>query len=188
MGHGLARVTCLLLLVVATSPVRAQRPTFEIGFDWLFSLSQVDGGDNVFEVAIPLGGLYSGPQPVGPMRVGFFVSDRVSIEPSVSFNVLDRGDESYSRVGVAGHVLVHTSTDRTRVQPFVGVGGSFTSFSDEEETTSRNGVSALAGIKFPFVERLAIRLSGGTAYFAEDDGEPARWMYFLTAGFSLFDR
>jgi hypothetical protein len=182
MVFGVASV----LASVVAGPVAAQGNRIETGVDALVAYSRGPNSDHGFEVALPMGGVFSNAQPLGPIRIGLFVTDRISVEPSFSFNVMSDDDETLSRVGLAGHLLVHARADGSRPGLFFGIGGSMTSFSDEDASYSQFGASGLIGVRAPFSERLALRAAGGFARFFENEDFDARSTVYGTLGLSLF--
>jgi hypothetical protein len=172
--------------IIAAAPAAGQGNRIETGVDALFAYTSGANSQDVFEVALPMGGMVSFGQPVGPIRIGLFITDQVSVEPSFSLNVVSDEDETRSRVGLAGHVLWHMSGSGVRQGLFFGVGGSMTSFSDDEMTVTQFGASGLAGARIPLTERLAFRVAGGYARFFENADFEARSSVYATAGLSLF--
>jgi hypothetical protein len=152
-----------MALVVSASAADAQqrgsRP-IELGIDGGITVGFEDP-DNITVVSIP----------VQAFRVGFFMTDRVSIEPRFHFNSISGGGASFRTYAVELGALFHPGGYRTGsgvyVRPFggiEGVGGDLGSDSD-------GYIGAGLGVKLPFAERrLATRLEGNFAHVFSTGG------------------
>jgi hypothetical protein len=138
----------------------------------------------LFGTAGPIGG-FTSFAPLHGIRVGVFVADRISLEPSFGFNLSDFGDETLTRVGVSLTALVHTTTDFSGPRPFLGVGGNFMAFDFGDGSVNQFGAHGLIGASLPVVEKLAARLAVGGGRFFENDDVEARWTVFGTVGMSF---
>src|SRR5918992_5143263 len=108
-----AGLTTLALMSAAVPGARAQARPIELGIDGALSIGLEE--PRVTVIAIPF----------QQFRVGFFMTPRTSIEPTLAINYLnveDFGDLTSIAVGLG--VLFHFTADRTRSQayfrPFVG--------------------------------------------------------------------
>ena len=145
--------------------------------------------------------------PVGRFRVGFPLTDALSLEPSIALsyarstfeNPVTGEEISGSGTGYELDLgfLFHLRTDRSKAQPyirpFVGIHGS----NSENDQGFDNSVNQLAvgaglGFKIPATNRLGTRIEVGFAHEAEDDsddgGGPSRNAIFLSLGLSFFTR
>jgi Outer membrane protein beta-barrel domain len=166
----------------------ASRKPIELGFDAALTR---DASDQAKQTSLTV--------PVPRIRVGFFLTDALSLEPSVRFefsrstfeNTLTGNDVTSSRKFYDADLglLYHLSTDRTRSQiylrPFVGIRG-FTGDGDSDSQTSFGGG---LGLKLPAADRLGLRLEVGYARFAEDVPTfGATDQLFASFGLSFFTR
>jgi hypothetical protein len=154
------RLTSFLALVsvsfAGTSALAQGRPV-EIGQDMGFSVTF--DGSTVTQVSIP----------AGDVRVGFYVADRVEIEPQLSLSYTHVSGGSLTVIGFDLTGLIHFTADRTRAQPFfqpiVGIrfvdgGGS---------SASQFQAGAGIGAKLPVAERLAFRIEGIFAHYFKNN-------------------
>lgn len=171
-----------LLILAGATAVDAQQRPIELGMDggFVFTSPDIDGVDSTFDISLPF----------QYFRVGFFMTDHVSLEPVLSFQRLDFGDDvNLTRFSVLGTLLYHFSPDRTRPQFYAQAGGGL-EFVDSSEGDSATQwvVGAGAGVKTPVMDHLALRF--GLMYlraFENDDF----WAYNAfrgQVGFSFFTR
>jgi hypothetical protein len=185
-------VAVLLLLAGATA-VSGQRRPVELGLDAMFAFQNPSGsGNNFFTLDGPIGGM-NAFTPMHGLRAAFGVTDLISVEPSLGFNLWSEtdnnlGDEqSMSRFGFSTSILVHRSADIDRAVPFVGLGGNFLNFNTSDAAAaSQFGAHAFAGVNVPVVDRLAVRFAVGGARFFENDDFDSRWTGFGTVGLSFW--
>jgi hypothetical protein len=166
----------------------ASRKPIELGFDAALTR---ESSDQAKQTSLTV--------PVPRIRVGFFLTDAVSLEPSVRFqysrstfedpftgnDVTSSGKSYDADLGL----LYHFSTDRTRsqiyVRPFVGIRG----FSGEGDSDSQTSFGGGLGLKLPAADRLGLRLEVGYARFAEDVPTfGATDQLFASFGLSFFTR
>ena len=167
--------------LVLTGDLVAQSRPVEIGFDTglvLSITSDKDGWEywNTTEIAVPLQSI----------RVGFFVSDRVSIEPSVSFSYTDFGDESLTTLGLGAGVLYHFTDDATQPRFYIGGGAALGMIDVVDETETQFAVGVGLGVKLPIANRMAVRLEGQYNRRFESDLLPGANVIGITVGFSFF--
>lgn len=176
-----------LFLLVPRQGALAQEGTVELGVDAEMAIHLVDDpGNNIFQIAIPFGGgLIDLPRARNGIRVGFFASDAVSIEPSLSFSLIDVDEDTFWQLGFGTALLFHLQTDPDVTRPYLGVGGSLSTFGDGDSVTQFS-VSGEAGLKLPVEERFGLRLGGGVGRFFENDDFNGRTSLYLTFGFSYF--
>jgi hypothetical protein len=143
--------------------------------------------------------------PVPRLRVGFFLSDALSFEPSLSFNYsratfhndITGDDNTFSSTGyeLDFGLLYHFSTDRTQkqdyIRPLIGLNG-FSSGNDGDEndnSASQVVFGAGLGVKIPATSRLATRLEAGFSHRAEDEPRlPSSNRLYASVGLSFFTR
>jgi hypothetical protein len=94
MRHLIATSLSLLLLLPAPTAAQSAGAT-EFGVDLGLSVTDPDFGDNLTMLSIP----------VGTLRVGFHVSDAVSVEPRVSFNYAASDGDDVSVLDLTGALL-----------------------------------------------------------------------------------
>jgi hypothetical protein len=164
-----------------------QRRPIEIGMDAALSY---ESADDISQTAFTL--------PVPRVRIGFFVSEAISLEPIFSLQyartkdddpIFGGGTSSFTQYDLAVGLLYHFSPDRTRSQvylrPFAGIRG----FSGEDDSASQPMIGAGLGLKFPATNRLGTRLEAGFTHRFED--EPVfneSNQLFLAFGLSFFTR
>jgi hypothetical protein len=158
------------------SQLDAQSGSVEIGFDTGLSLTMVSDADNVTSIDVPQQSI----------RVGFFVSDQLSIEPAVGFSWLHTGGESATQLALAGRVLYHFSPDPTRPRFYLGGGAGFNLIDVGDQQETQFGVGGGLGVKLPVADRMAIRLEGSFSRFFETDLLPAASVIGAVVGFSFF--
>jgi hypothetical protein len=166
-------LTALALLAGHSSSASAQARPIELGIDAAVQVFLED--PRVTLVSIP----------VQQVRVGFFTSPTVSVEPTLAINVLRVEGFNVTQIGLGLGVLFHTSPDRTRPQtyfrPFFGVN----SLSGGGESDSAGLLGIGAGIKSPFLPRLAGRFEGFLEHHFDDGGVTSIGVMF---GLSFFPR
>jgi hypothetical protein len=158
----------------------AQRPV-ELGIDAMLAVHSV-GNERVLEFSGPMGGLLS-LGPLQAFRVGVYLSDRLSVEPSVGLNIIDeKNSDALTRLGLSMNVLYHFGTASPR-GPFAGIGGN-SLMVGSGDMDSQFGVHALLGQNVHLASGLYLRLSAGVGRAFESDDFDARSMYFATFGLS----
>ena len=106
--------------------------------------------------------------PVQQLRVGFFVTPTVSIEPTGSLDYVHSGNNSGSVLNLGVGALFHLNAAQTEPQPYVRPFLSVyrnsydTPVGDESNTALALGAGV--GVKIPFATRLAWRLEGAYAH------------------------
>jgi hypothetical protein len=127
--------------------------------------------------------------PVQDFRAGFFLSDRLSLEPRLALSFFD-SDGTSSQTALSSQVgaLVHFHGDRTRAQPyirpfggvlFLDVGGN-----NDAQFLAGGGI----GVKIPIADRLAARVEGVYTHGFESSGLGTTDAVSLLVGFSFFTR
>jgi hypothetical protein len=120
----LKRVACLfaLALFLTAGTAFGQSRPIEFGIDAGLTYSMLQDFEG-FEFEDEM----SFDVPISMVRVGFFVSDNISIEPAVQFNFFDPGgdEDSTMQLGFLAAALYHFNPDMTQTQFFVRAGGAF---------------------------------------------------------------
>jgi hypothetical protein len=165
----------------------SNRP-IELGIDAALTY---ESSDNVKQTALTL--------PVSKFRVGFFMTDAVSLEPSVSLqysrttieNPVTGNDRTSSGTSydLDFSLLYHFATDRTHSQPFIRPFFGIRGFNGEGNSASQALFGGAIGVKAPVATRLAARFEFGVTHFAEDEPEFASSnRIFGSFGLSFFAR
>ena len=166
-------IAVLMLAAAMTAPALAQRGAVELGVDGSLSLNLTsDGGDDAsaFNVSRPGGGLATSVMsPYTGVRVGFFVSDAVALEPVLT--VSHFSSEGYSATGVSGafKLVVHFPTDPHHARTYVAAGPTFAVLNDEDESASQTGGCFELGTKVPIATAALFRAGVGIARLSESD-------------------
>jgi len=129
--------------------------------------------------------------PLSQIRAGFFINDRVSIEPQLSLQHVSGGGSSITALGLEVGALYHFSPDRAHNQwylrPTLGLSHSDVSvFGSSSQTQASLGVGF--GVKLPIMDRLATRLEGKLGHAFETSSAPGATSIGLLAGLSFFTR
>jgi hypothetical protein len=188
---------CLIaaaLVLVPAARLAAQQGAVELGIDSEMAYHILEGSDNdILQVSLPLS---SGdlPRAHNAFRVGFFASDRVSIEPSLSFGYVNPAHAGYRwNLGLATVLQYHLVTDPSRLRPYLGLGANVSVFHEypgagDGMTSSQFGLSGEFGLKIPLADRLGLRLAGGLGQFFRSKTFVNRTSVFGILGVSYFTR
>lgn len=162
------KMMVLALLLTAPAHLSAQdRPGVEVGMR--AGVNVLLNGADLVAVGVPGGG----PAGIGSLAGGsatahaaFFPSDRIMLEPQLSFSILDlsNGDSqtvtNLALTGQAAYLLSGASTN----SPYIGVSGSFIWTDIVEGTnefTSTNGaLGGSVGYRFLPIDNVALRVEG----------------------------
>jgi hypothetical protein len=133
--------------------------------------------------------------PVQSVRVGFFVSDAISIEPSVGFDFSDVEDSgSLTLLALRGDVLYYFQSSGA-AEFFVKGGGVFfwqnvSPDTGDSVSMTQFGLGGGAGVALPIVDQLKLRVGAGYVYMFENEGDgvPASSNIQGTIGLSFFTR
>lgn len=172
-------VLALVAVLAMSSSARAQKESpIELGLDAAFSYGM--DSPHVTTVSIP----------IQRLRVGFFVSPTVSIEPAFGLSHSSESGDSFTQFDVGAGALFHFNSSRSEMQPyvrpfvdvvhttvgFVGGSGGFTATS----------LGAGVGTKIPIANRFAWRLEAALARTLEHDNVKAANQLSAFVGFSFF--
>jgi hypothetical protein len=165
-----------ILVLGAVTPARAQSGApVEFGADAALSL--------LFDPSVVVINV-----PVSEVRIGFFLTPRVELEPRFRL-VAARGDGAdYSEAFLALGALFHTSTSRaapqTYLRPFVSV--SSIDFGSSGDSPSAVSLGVGVGVKRPIGNRFAFRPELNFAHTFERDGIEGQNRLQLLFGFSVY--
>lgn len=175
-------VLSALLFTAALAGAQPPRPV-ELGMDAAATIGLGDNSVTVVEI------------PDRAFRIGFFFTDRISLEPKFGLTTISGGGDTFTSYLAELGLLYHFYRARTRadrdpypspvaafyVRPFLGLLG--TSDGDDSITNGRLGIGA--GMKVPIANRLASRFE---ANFAHIFGDFSSNQIGLLAGLSFFTR
>jgi hypothetical protein len=177
----------LVGLALVSSSLQGQDRPIELGVDAGVSIGFGDNSVTVISI------------PVQAFRIGFFVDDKVSIEPKFGLTTITGNGDTFTSYAAELGLLYHFYRERERdvrgrviyggpgprssfyVRPFVGIVGSNGPGGDDSDAVLGIGV----GMKVPLVNRLAARFE---ANFAHQFGDPDFNQLGLLAGLSFFTR
>lgn len=183
LSWGLAGLAVLAMAL----PLEGQLRTLELGVDGGVHYMDPagEGRDNrVWDVAFPL----------QSVRVGLHVTERVSVEPSLSFLRRDFGEEDLTQVGALGSVLYHLNQPAMGMRPqFFGLAGGgleYVRLSDEIGSDSDTQWLAGGGLgmKLPVADRIALRTTATYWRAFESDVAPHANLVRGDLGVSIFTR
>jgi hypothetical protein len=165
------------VLVLLASPARAQGHPVELGIDAGGTLDLSSGNTVVVGV------------PVQDFRAGFYVSDRVSIEPRLALNYLD-DDASEALIAAAVQLgpVLHLAPERGRAQPYLRPYGGLNFLKISGQSDTQLTVGGALGVKIPIGERLATRIEGSFTHGFESDRAGGGNALGLTLGLSFYTR
>ena len=173
----LAVIAAVMLGVVLPSVAGAQTPA-EIGVDG--ALSTTLDSPRLTTLSIPLQRL----------RIGFFTSPRVSIEPYGGLNYGSVEGISFTDFNFGAGLLYHFGAARSAPQPYVR---PFLEFEHSASSSDREtrGTTAFAlggglGVKIPIANRFAWRLEAALAHTFEADDVRASTSLSGIFGLSVF--
>lgn len=175
----MAAVAVGLGLAVA-GPLSAQGRPIELGLDAGFSADLKEPKYSSIEF------------PIQQLRVGFFVSDMLEIEPALSFNWIKfSGEDATTLVSGTLGVLFHFSADasgtRVYVRPLAGI--SHVAPGGNLNSTTAYAAGAGLGVKVPIpsAAHFEFRLEGGYVHGFKND-VPASDIVQLLVGFSFLTK
>jgi len=156
----IAVIATAILAVVLPSAAHAQTP-IEIGVDG--ALSTTFNSPRVTDLSIP----------VQRLRVGFYTSPRVSIEPYGALNYGHIEGSSFTSVNFGVGGLYHFGAARSAPQPYVRPFAELLHHSSSSEFGS-GGTTAFAlgggiGVKLPIANRFAWRLEAALSHTFDQD-------------------
>jgi hypothetical protein len=127
--------------------------------------------------------------PLTYLRVAFYASDQVWIEPQMTLLFLSTEGSSSTALNLVGGIGIDFLTDATRPRPYIRpFGGLFYVDSGDGDSATQVSLGSGIGVKVPMVERLASRLEGGVSYSFENDDFASGFDIHVTFGFSFFTK
>ena len=169
-------VVIALLAMVSTTAVAQDGRPLELGIDAGVTFGLDD--PNVTRVSIP----------VEAFRIGFFMTDRVSLEPAFSLQSISADDNDFTTYLVELGLLWHMRAMRSGayVRPFMGVVGFSEDVGGEDDSESQFFAGAGVGLKIPIQDRLAWRLEANFAHAFESGDTEGGSQIGLRVGLSFF--
>ena len=173
-------LSVLLLLVAIPASATGQRRPIEVGFDAAFTRFSVEGADldnnDVIQIAIPIQGF----------RVGFLLSDLVSLETALSHVYVSSDGESASDFSLAGGLLYHLSPPVTTTTFYLGLSGAVNILDLPEDSDTQFGLFGEAGFKVLTGDSLGFRFAGFFQRAFESNGRFASNGVGVSVGVSFF--
>ena len=185
MRRPLLKITAITLAVSLglAAGAEAQRP-IELGVDGTIARVTSDGGDFT-TIAVPL----------GRVRAGFYLSDLVSLEPSLGFNWVDTDVGSATSLTLGAGLLYHFKADPAVVRPFIEGNVqmayqkvSFDADPDLDASDTQFAVGGGVGVKVPMVSRMDLRLEAFVQHAFESDAALSSTTFGALFGFSFYTR
>jgi len=128
--------------------------------------------------------------PIPALRVGYFLTDRVEMEPRVAYqraridnDAFDSGEAQTSQSGLAGLALAYHGGEPGHSRFFIA-GGAIALFAGGTTAENHWGAEVGFGYKASLAPRWAARLELSVIRTFGNDAFPAAWMPSLTVGFS----
>lgn len=168
--------TVAVMGVLVSSSAMAQRP-IELGIDAGVEFGLDDPSTTVISL------------PIQSFRVGFFLSDRASLEPNLTWNWLKfEGEDAVYTLGAGLGLLYHFTTDTDRAQLYVRPNVEMARVGGGGESLSQFQAGIGIGAKLPASNRLALRLEASLGRAFENDDLPSSTNLGLLVGLSFFTR
>ncbi|HEX6598630.1 MAG TPA: outer membrane beta-barrel protein [Gemmatimonadaceae bacterium] len=124
--------------------------------------------------------------PIPSVRMGFYLTPAVSLEPSLSLNHHSETGLSFTTYGVGLGMLYHFSTSRMAnqlyVRPFIGLDGISGDLGSHSAFTFGGGF----GVKVPVASRFASRFEANLAHSSSNGA--SQNAIGLLAGLSVYTR
>lgn len=172
-----AGALCAFLMLALASPAAAQEGTIELGVDTGLNFTDPDGGETVTSLSIPS----------QRIRVGGFISDNISLESSLSLNLVDVTTTNFTTQftgGVGLHLPPAPMSTRVFVSPF----GALRIVDAGAVSDVQLGLGGRFGLKIPAGEVLGVRVEGSYTRAVETDELPGTDNFGVTVGLSFFLR
>lgn len=169
-------VTALTAQSQVAAPVAAVRP-IELGIDAGIGFRLNDPNYTIIGI------------PAQSLRMGFYISDNMSIEPAISLNVVSGSGSTITTYSGSLGVLRHFVSNRgigsgIYVRPFVG----FSGVSGLGTSDAQANIGFGFGSKIPFANRLATRLETNFQHiFASGENDDGN-VLGVSIGVSFFTR
>ena len=173
----------LALLLSAALPAlaNAQQGSVELGLDAL-SL-RVDVASAFGQTAT----LTTLSVPVKTFRAGYFVSNRISFEPRISFDIIQVEDEDAVTLGTLSlGALYHFTPERQGTQVYLRPVSSFSFISVRDQSVSQVFLGVGLGIRLPIGEQLGSRIELEYGHGFKNDDFANVNSLAVVFGFSFF--
>lgn len=179
----------LVGIVLMSGTARAQQGVTEIGFDVALAY---ETESEIFSASLPFGGTLGalvGPQ--GGIRVGFFLSDALALEPAVNFQLVSYSGGEFAdgdtetALGSSVKLIYHFGIEPDVTRVYIGAGPTFT-WLDLGDSNTQFGLTGELGAKLPIADRVGARLAAGFMHGFENDDFGDRNVIYGTAGLSVF--
>lgn len=172
-----------LSLLALSAPASAQRsasmasPSPEVGMD--AGITFLLGTNSATLIDLP----------AQRIRVGFFVSPTISIEPTFGLRSISGGGTTFTAYSIGSGLLYHFSKSRAANQfylrPFLEVQG-FSETGAPSSSAATFGVGG--GLKVPLRDRIASRFEANFAHQGGQNNQPGQDLIGLLAGLSFYTR
>ena len=127
--------------------------------------------------------------PVQRIRVGFFLSPTISIEPTFGLTTISGGGDRMTTYTIGTGLLWHFAPSRAAnqlyVRPFLDFNGASLSGAGSDNSVT---FGAGFGIKHPIRDRFNTRLEGLFGHTGEHSGVPSSNELGILFGFSVYTR
>jgi hypothetical protein len=168
-------LAAIAALVTLASPAAAQKSKLEAGVDAAITF-QIDP-DNVTRISLP----------VSTLRLGFLLSDKFSLEPSLGFNYFNADNSSGSSLQLGlGGLFQLTGTNRTSgvyVRPFLTIDATSVDVGRTSNSETDLGIGAGLGYRKAVKNYLAWRVEG---VFGTANTDPSTTYLQARGGLSVF--
>lgn len=127
--------------------------------------------------------------PIESFRFGLFVSNKLSIEPSLALTFIDgQNADPVASASFWLSGLFHFTGDRGKPQTFVRPTGGVEYYSNGSVSHSQFKAGGYVGMKVPIAGHLSFRVEAGYLRGFESDDLPSSDEVALNFGISLFGR
>lgn len=188
---GWTLVLSSLVSLFFAAPARAQgQGAIELGVDAAGSLTIFDSQEGNFGLTVDTPNLLVITVPRPMLRVGFFLSEAVQFEPSISIQVASQEEDTITAVDFGLSAVYNLpQEDTSKTMPFLkfGILLDYSSISSGDTTDSNTNIGFGAGIgtRLLISERLRTRFELGGARFMED---PGSWQLYASMGLSFYTK
>lgn len=180
------RTTSFLLLslgiLLYPLSASAQSKPIEVGFDATYARYSVEGSNagpnDVAIVSIPSQGF----------RVGFFLSNLISLETNLSHEFTSFDGEDASDFSFQAGLQYHLAPPVQRTTFYLGAAGAINIVDNSDQSDTQFGISGEAGFKLHVSDRVGFRLAGQFLRAFESEAYPAFNGIGASAGVSFFAR
>lgn len=161
--------------VPADARVSSRLPV-ELGVDVGVAIGIPDDGETSISIGLP----------AQRFRVGFFASERVSIEPSLGIDFVNVSDVTLTTISFHTGFLYHFSSQRNKPRGYFQIGGGLDYLNLEGFDAIQFSVGGGIGGKFPVGSQFAVRLEADYLRAFENDDVAAGNVILGFLGFSFF--